>query len=76
MFGGADDDYPPVWLAVALVVPIAIGAFFAERVWLTASPLPADVPPSSCATRRSGVFAAQTVRKFFYCFATLFRPES
>ena len=71
MFGGSDADYPPVWLAVALVVPIAIGAFFAERVWLSASPLPADAPPLELSNQAVGVFAAQTVRKFFYRFATL-----
>ena len=71
MLGGSDADYPPAWLAVALVVPIAIGAFFAERVWLTASPLPADAPPLELRNQAVGVFAGQTVRKFFYCFATL-----
>lgn len=29
MLGGSDADHPPAWLAVALVVPIAIGACFA-----------------------------------------------
>jgi hypothetical protein len=71
MFGGAVDDYPPTWLAIALVVPIAIGAFLSERVWLSASPLSADEPPFELRNQAVGVFAAQTVRKFFYCFATL-----
>jgi hypothetical protein len=71
MLGGSDADYPPAWLAVTLVVPIAVGAFLAERVWLTASPLPADMPPPELRNQAVGLFAGQTVRKFFYCFAAL-----
>jgi hypothetical protein len=71
MLGGSDADYPPAWLAIALVVPIAIGAFFAERVWLSASPMPADAKPSELQAEAVGIFAGQTVRKLFYCSAPL-----
>ena len=71
MLGGSDADYPPTWLAIALVVPIAVGAFFAERVWLTAAPLSPDTPALEVRNQAVGVFAGQTVRKFFYGFATL-----
>lgn len=71
MFGGSDADYPPAWLAISLVVPIAIGAFFAERVWLSASPLPPDAPLVEQQGRAVGIFAGQTVRKSVYCFVTL-----
>jgi hypothetical protein len=71
MLGGSDADYPPWWLAVALVVPLAIGAFFAERVWLSASPLPADAPADELRGEAVGVFAGQTVRRLFYTAAGL-----
>ncbi|KRC64132.1 hypothetical protein ASE12_04745 [Aeromicrobium sp. Root236] len=74
LFGGSDADYPPAWLAVALVVPIAVGAFFAERVWLRASPLSPETPPHELRNEAIGVFAAQTVRKFFYCFFAMIIP--
>jgi hypothetical protein len=71
LFGGSDADYPPVWLAIALVVPIAVGAFFAERVWLSASPLPPDVPPADQTGMAVDIFTGQTVRKSAYTFLTL-----
>jgi hypothetical protein len=71
MLGGSDADYPPTWLAIALVVPIGIGAFFAERVWLSASPLPPDANTDDLQAEAVGIFAGQTVRKLFYCSAPL-----
>lgn len=67
MLGGSDADYPPIWMCIALVVPIAVGAFFAERVWLTASPLDPDDSVRDQRGQAIGVFAGQTVRKLFYC---------
>ncbi|MBC7631110.1 hypothetical protein [Aeromicrobium sp.] len=71
MLGGRDADYPPIWLAVLLVALIGVGAFFAERVWLNASPLVADDPRKDIRAEAVGVFAAQTVRKLAYCEAPL-----
>lgn len=71
MLGGSDADFPPVWLTVLLVVLVGVGTFLAERVWLTASPLPADVDPDEARQEAVGVFAAQTVRKLMYCEAPL-----
>lgn len=65
--GGSDADYPPIWLAVLLVVFVGVGAFFSERVWLSAAPLPTDLPAAEMHARAVDVFAAQTVRKLYYC---------
>lgn len=65
MLGGVDADFPPIWLAVSLVVLVAIGAFLAERVWLSAAPLPADTP--GIIAKAISIFAAQTVRKMVLC---------
>jgi hypothetical protein len=67
VLGGTDADLPPAWLSVALVVIVGVGAFLAERVWLTASPLPADGDPDRLRREAIGVFAGQTVRKLMIC---------
>lgn len=65
MFGGIDADRPPIWQWVALLLPVAVGGFLAERVWLTTTPLgSADPEP---ATTALGVYASQTVRKLAIC---------
>jgi len=69
--GGTGAPYPPIWLAAALVVLIAVGAFFAERVWLGSSPLSADGDPQRVSAEAVGIFANQTVRKLIYCEAPL-----
>lgn len=71
MLGGRDADYPPIWLAIVLVVLIGIGAFFAERVWLSASPLSVEEDPREVRIQALGVFAAQSVRKSSYCSVPL-----
>jgi hypothetical protein len=71
MLGGRDADYPPTWLAIVLVALIGVGAFFAERVWLSASPLSLEEDPREVRIQALGVFAAQSVRKLFYCSAPL-----
>ncbi|MFI5428136.1 hypothetical protein [Aeromicrobium sp. UC242_57] len=62
MLGGTDEPFPPIWLAVALVAAVAVGAFFAERVWLSAAPLPDDLDPAEIPQTSVGIFAGQTVR--------------
>ena len=69
--GGTDADHPPVWLLVVLVVLVGVGAVLAERVWLTASPLPADADAIAQHERALAVFASQTLRKLIYCEAPL-----
>lgn len=69
MLGGTDADFPPIWLAVVLVLLVGAGAFLAERVWLATTPLPPDEPDPRAAA--VGVFAGQTVRKLAYCEAPL-----
>ncbi len=71
MLGGSDADYPPIWLAVVLVVLVGVGAFLSERVWLSAAPLPADGDPDDVQRQAVGIFAGQTVRKLMYCEAPL-----
>lgn len=71
MLGGSDADYPPVWMAVALVVLVAIGAVLAERVWLSAAPLSPELEPAEQERLAVGVFAAQTVRRLACCEAPL-----
>lgn len=71
MLGGSDADYPPVWLSIALVVLVGVAAFLAERVWLSTSPLPADLDPAEQQRLAVGVFAGQTVRKLAICEAPL-----
>lgn len=67
MLGGSDADFPPLWLTIALVLLVAIGAFLAERVWLSAAPLPENADPATAADAAVSVFAGQTVRKLVYC---------
>ncbi|MET0929500.1 MAG: hypothetical protein ABWX74_08275 [Aeromicrobium sp.] len=71
MLGGFDADFPPIWMTVLLVALVGVGAFLAERVWLSASPLPADADPAELRDEAVGVFASQTVRKLMYCEAPL-----
>jgi hypothetical protein len=71
MFGGSDADYPPIWLVVVLVALVGAGAFLSERVWLSASPLPADAGPDELRGEAVNIFAAQTVRKLMYCEAPI-----
>lgn len=71
MLGGSDADYPPIWLVVVLVALVGLGAFMAERVWLTATPLPPDADPQDLQRDAIGIFAGQTVRKLMYCEAPL-----
>lgn len=71
MQGGNDADYPPIWLALVLVVLVGLGAFMAERVWLTASPLPPHGDPDDLRDEAVGIFAGQTVRKLMYCEAPM-----
>lgn len=71
MLGGTDADVPPIWLSASLVALVGIGAFFAERVWLTASPLPADGDPEQLRREAIGIYAGQTVRKLMFCEAPL-----
>lgn len=67
MLGGTDEPFPPIWLAIALVALVGVGAFFAERVWLTGSPLPTDLDPDEVSQTAVGIFAGQTVRKLVWC---------
>ena len=71
VLGGSDAAYPPIWLAVVLVALVAVGAVLAERVWLTASPLPADAGADEQHERALSIFATQTIRKLAYCEAPL-----
>ncbi|KQX75460.1 MULTISPECIES: hypothetical protein [Aeromicrobium] len=66
MLGATDQPFPPIWLTVVLLALVAAGAFLAERVWLSASPLPAAGDPADTQREAVGIFAAQTVRKLIY----------
>ena len=71
MLGATDEPFPPIWLTVVLVVLVAVGAFLAERVWLSGSPLPSSDDPDRTQRDAVGIFAAQTVRKLMFCEAPL-----
>jgi hypothetical protein len=71
MLGGSDADFPPPWMTIALVALVGVGAFLAERVWSTATPLSPDTDPEQLRRDAVGIFAAQTVRKLMYCEAPL-----
>lgn len=71
MFNGTNADYPPIWISILLMVAIAVGAFFSERVWLMGPPLdPAELPETNQALALEA-FANQTVRKLIYSEAPL-----
>lgn len=71
MLGGSSEAFPPVWLCVVLVALVGVGAFLAERVWLSASPLDPAADPAETQHTAVGVFAGQTVRKLVYCEAPM-----
>jgi hypothetical protein len=64
--GGTDASFPPVWVTVALLALVGVGAFLAERVWLSASPLVPSADPAQTQREAVGIFASQTVRKLIY----------
>ncbi len=69
--GGRDADYPPTWLAVVLVLPLVVAAFFAERVWLSAKPLNPDGDAVQVRAQALDAFASQTVRKMLIVEAAM-----
>ncbi len=58
---GLDADPPPIWLIVALLVVVGVGAVLCERAWLRITPLAPDVEDPE--GRALEVYAAQTTRK-------------
>lgn len=66
LFSGPDDTYPPIWLIVVLMLAVATGAFFSERVWLSGTPLDPAADSESNQQLALDTFAAQTVRKLIY----------
>ena len=46
---------------------VAISAFIAERVWLSAEPMRPDGDPDELQAQAVGIFAGQVVRKLAYC---------
>lgn len=64
--GGTDAPFPPTWMTVALLALVGIGAFLAERVWLSAAPLAPSADPAQTQREAVGIFASQTVRKLIY----------
>ena len=65
MFDGVNADRPAVWVWVVLLAAVAVAAFFAERVWLSTTPL--NTADQDAATTGLGIYAGQTVRKLAYC---------
>lgn len=63
IFGGTDDPFPPIWLTIVLLLVVAGGAFFAERVWLNGIHLDPDEEPATNRQLAIDRFASQTVRK-------------
>jgi hypothetical protein len=71
LIGGTDADFLPWWLLVVLLAAVAVGATLAERVWLSASPLPPADDRDALTARAVGIFAGQIVRKQAYCQAPI-----
>lgn len=71
MLGGTEASFPPIWLTVVLLALVAGATFLAERVWLSASPLPSTATATDVEREAVGIFAAQTVRKLIFCEAPL-----
>lgn len=71
MFNGTNADYPPIWISILLMVAIAVGAFFSERVWLTGPPLDPAESPETNQSLALELYANQTVRKLIYSEAPL-----
>ena len=46
---------------------VAVSAFFAERVWLSAEPMSPDGDPEELQAQAVGIFAGQVVRKLAFC---------
>jgi hypothetical protein len=67
MLGGTDADFPPVWLAGALVATVIAGTVFAERAWHSVRPLPVDTNARDLRGTAVGIFAKLTVRKLIFC---------
>ena len=70
-FEGTDSDIPPWWLIAVLLGSVAISAFLAERVWLSATPMQPGGDPHEMQSRAVGIFAGQIVRKLAYCEASI-----
>jgi hypothetical protein len=70
-FGGTDADLPPWWIIAILLAVVAISAFLAERVWMTARPLEPGGDPNEMRARALGIFAGQVVRKLAYTTAAV-----
>lgn len=71
LLGGTEPDYPPTWLAIALVVPLVVGGVFAERVWLSAKPLSPDADDSRVRAEALDAFTSQTLRKMLIVEAAM-----
>jgi hypothetical protein len=70
-FGGTNADFPPGWVIALILVVVALAAFLAERVFLSAKPLNARDDPAALKSRAVGIFAGQLVRKLAYCEASI-----
>ena len=67
--GGTGGTFPPWWMIAVLLGVVAITAFLAERVWLSARPMNRDGDPDEMQAEAVGIFASQIVRKLAYCEA-------
>ncbi len=71
MLDGTDADYPPPWLAAVLVLPLVVAAFFAERVWLSGSPLEPGLDAFHLRNAALSIYASQTIRKMLLVEAAM-----
>lgn len=67
LLGDVQEPFPPLWLVAALLVPVAVGAFFAERVWMRGRPINPSDDPEIQRDTGVAVLAGQTVRKTWIC---------
>ena len=68
-FGSTSGSFPPWWLIGVLLGVVAITAFLAERVWLSAEPMTPGRDPEEMQAEAVGIFASQIFRKLLYCEA-------
>ncbi|WP_374999572.1 hypothetical protein [Aeromicrobium sp. CTD01-1L150] len=67
ILGGVSAPRPPWWAMLALLVPVAIAAWFAERVWTRTPSLDPETDEEEQRRRAVAIFAGQTVRRLAIC---------
>ncbi len=65
--GGVDAPLPAWWVLLLLLLPTAVAAVLAERVWMSTPPLDPSEPAEEQRRRGVAIFAGHTVRRLAIC---------